>query len=61
VGLRDQGQRWELSLWSQNLFDHSTNGVGTLSYVGGLPGGYRGVDTPQKRRVGVTLRYDFGM
>jgi iron complex outermembrane receptor protein len=61
VGLRDPEQRWELSLWSQNLFDRSTNSVSTLSYVGGLPGGYRGVDTPQKRRVGVTLRYDFGM
>lgn len=61
VGMRDSERRWEISLWAQNLLDRSNKGSGSLNYVGGIPGGYLISRVPQQRRVGVTLRYDFGM
>lgn len=59
LGVRDPSQRWELSLWSQNLFDRSTTVINKVGYFGGLAGGYSTSAIPQERKVGVTLRYDF--
>ncbi len=59
VGLRDPGLRWEVSLWSQNVFNRSVDRGATPSFQGGLSGGYMRVATPEQRKVGVTLRYNF--
>lgn len=59
VGVRDPEQRWELSLWSQNIFDRSLDRGSFFVYQGDLRGGYRYSRAPEQRKVGVTLRYHF--
>ena len=59
VGVRDPSQRWELSVWSQNLFDRSVDRGMSKVFQGALAGGYFRIATPEQRKVGVTLRYDF--
>lgn len=60
VGLRPVNQNWELSFWAQNLFDQQRDSVEVAHYVGSVAGGYRAILLPEERRVGVTLRYNFG-
>lgn len=61
VGLRNPDQQWELSLWAQNLFDKSIDRGMNANYEGGYAGGYSWLRTaPEERKVGVTLRYNFG-
>lgn len=59
LGVRDPGQKWELSLWSQNLFDRSVDRGARPAYFGGLSGGYARIALPEERKIGITLRYDF--
>ena len=59
LGLRSKDQQWELSLWSQNLFDRSVDRGSAAVYQGGVAGGYVRVPLREERKVGVTLRYDF--
>ena len=59
LGVRSRDQHWELSLWSQNLFDRSVDRGGFAVYQGGVAGGYARVPLREERKVGVTLRYDF--
>lgn len=59
VGVRDPGQQWELSLWSQNVFNRSLDRGGAVTYQGGFGGGYQRIATPEQRKVGVTFRYNF--
>ena len=62
VGLRNPDQKWELSIWAQNLFDSSVDRGAFQFFQGGLSGGYSGLRAPlEERRVGATLRYNFGM
>ena len=61
VGVRNPNQKWELSLWAQNLLDKSVDRGLNALYAGGLAGGYLELRTPpEERRVGATLRYRFG-
>lgn len=60
LGVRSPNQSWELSFWAQNLFDKTVNRGERYNYVGSVAGGYRSVITPEERRLGVTLRYNFG-
>jgi iron complex outermembrane receptor protein len=59
VGVREPGGKWELSLWSKNLFDRAVVYPVPTAYVNGYTGGYSGINQTQRRKVGVTLRYDF--
>jgi len=59
IGVRDPGHKWELSLWSQNLFNRVLVRPGPAYYVGGYAGGYSQVRVTDQRKYGVTLRYDF--
>lgn len=60
-GVREQNHRWELSIWSQNLFNRSVARPGFNYFVGAAAGGYTAnFITKERRKVGVTLRYDFG-
>ena len=59
LGVRGPGQKWEVSVWSQNLFDRSVVRGNTPSYIGGLAGGYSRIALPEERKVGVTLHYNF--
>jgi iron complex outermembrane receptor protein len=61
LGIKDPAQKWELSVWAQNLFDKSIDRVHTQAFQGGVAGGYYFLRNPlEERRVGVTLRYNFG-
>lgn len=59
VGVRDPGQQWEVSLWSQNVFNRSLDRGGAFYYQGGYSGGYQRIATPEQRKIGVTFRYNF--
>lgn len=59
VGLREPAGKWELSLWAKNLFDRAVVYPVPTAYVNGYTGGYSGINQAQRRKVGVTLRYDF--
>ena len=60
VGVRDPGQDWEVSLWAQNLFDRSPAPflMEGVTYQG-VAGGYSASVPPPRRKVGVTVRYEF--
>ncbi|USX23550.1 TonB-dependent receptor [Oxalobacteraceae bacterium OTU3REALA1] len=59
LGVRSADQHWELSLWSQNLFDRSVDRGRFAYYQGAVAGGYARTPLREERKVGVTLRYDF--
>jgi iron complex outermembrane receptor protein len=58
--VRDPGQDWEVSLWAQNLFDRSPAPflMEGVTYQG-VAGGYSASVPPPRRKVGVTVRYEF--
>jgi iron complex outermembrane receptor protein len=60
VGVRSPNHDWEISLWAQNLLDHSPK---PLLVEGGTPqgviGGYSATTVAPERKIGVNLRYDF--
>lgn len=61
LGVRNAEQNWELSVWAQNLFDRSVDRGQNQNFVGGMAGGYSWLRVPpEERRVGATLRYNFG-
>lgn len=60
VGVRDPGQDWEVSLWAQNVFDRSPAPylMEGVTYQG-IAGGYSASLPPPRRKLGVTMRYEF--
>lgn len=61
AGIRNPEEKWELSLWAQNLFAQKHNPGAVPNYQNGLTGGYLVLRQPlDERRVGVTLRYTWG-
>ena len=59
VGVREPGGKWELSLWSKNLFDRAVAYPTPTSFMNGYAGGYSNITQAQRRKVGITVRYDF--
>jgi len=61
VGLISSDQKWEVSLWSKNLFDKTVqdNDAGYWLAYGFIPSGLNAGTITYGRELGVTLRRDF--
>lgn len=61
LGVRAPDRKWEVSLWSKNLFDkEAKTRLGTPQVQLGLDSGFSTVSVIPERTIGVTARYNFG-
>jgi iron complex outermembrane recepter protein len=60
LGIKGAENKWEISIWAKNLFDHVVQDTdGGPWAVGGNPSGLNIGTVTNRREVGVTLRRDF--